>query len=178
MKGMLWMAVLGLLYWLFTEFVFKENPELWLSHFYSNPLLIYGIYTGSEVFFGIFPPELFMIWAFNKGDILTYVLDLSFFAAISYGAGVLAFLAGRYLRRMVLYRYLSRKFFSKYWPLVRKFGSFLLIVAALTPLPWSTISLLIGSTEYPFKRFLLIALTRLLRFLVYGVIVYQGHQLG
>lgn len=178
LKGILWMAVIALLYWLFAEFVFKENPEMWLSHFYSNPLLIYGIYIGSEIFFGLFPPEIFMIWAFNKGDVWSYVINVSFFAMVSYGAGMLAFLAGRYLRRVVLFRYLGRKFFSKYWPLVRKFGSFLIIVAALTPLPWATISLLIGSTEYPFNRFLFVALARLLRFIVYGVVVYQGHLLG
>lgn len=175
LKGAIWMLFLAILYWLFSEYIFNQDPKLWISRFYSNPLLIYAIYIGSEIFFGLFPPEIFMIWAFNKGDLLTYVWNISFFAAVSYGAGVLSFLAGRYLRRVLLFRFLGRKFFSKYWPLVRKYGAFLIVVAAFTPVPWATVCLLIGSTEYRMSRFLLIALVRLIRFILYGVIVYQGH---
>lgn len=178
LKGAVWMLILAGFYWLFSEYVFKENPQLWIARFYSNPLLIYSIYIGSEIFFGLFPPEIFMIWAFNKGDLVLYCWNVTFFAAVSYGAGLLAFLAGRYLRRVLLFRFLGRKFFSKYWPLVRKYGAFLIAVAALTPVPWATICLLIGSTEYRFPRFLLFALVRILRFILYGIIVYQGHLLS
>jgi membrane protein YqaA with SNARE-associated domain len=72
---------------------------------------------------------------------------------------------------------MSRKFFLKYWPMFRKFGSALIIAAALTPLPWALISMLVGSTEYPLKRFSAFALFRVLRFAVYGYIIFQTHQL-
>ena len=172
------MAVLVLLYILFKEFIITDNQDVWLERFYSKPLIIYLIYTGSEIFFGIFPPEIFMLWAYHKGDTLHYFLNLTFFAGVSYGAGYLAFLVGRFLRRVVFFRYLGRKFFTKYWPLFRKYGSFLIIVAALTPLPWSTISMLIGSTEYRMSRYVYLALFRLLRFAIYGILIFQGHQLG
>lgn len=178
LKGLIWMAVLAVLYLLFKEYIIDENQEVWLKRFYSEPLIIYAIYTGSEIFFGLFPPELFMVWAYHKGDVMQYVLNVTFFAGVSYLAGYLAFLIGRYLRRVVLFRYFGRKFFSKYWPLFRKYGSFLLIAAALTPLPWSTISALVGTTEYPMKRFLLVALFRIFRFFIYGYIIFQSHQLA
>ncbi len=178
LKGLLWMAILAALYLLAKEYVIDENQEVWLKRFYSQPLIIYGIYIGSEIFFGLFPPEFFMLWAYYKGDLSQYIFNVAFFAGVSYAAGYLAFLVGRYLRRVVLFRYLGRKFFSKYWPLFRKYGSFLIIAAALTPLPWSAISMLVGTTEYPMKRFIYFAFFRILRFAIYGYIIYQSHQFG
>ena len=178
LKGLIWMAILAVLYILFKEYIIDENKEVWLKRFYSEPMIIYAIYVGSEIFFGLFPPELFMVWAYHKGEVLQYTLNITFFAAVSYAAGYIAFLVGRYLRKVVLFRFLGQKFFSKYWPLFRKYGSFLLIAAAVTPLPWSTISMLVGTTEYPMKRFLLIALFRILRFFIYGYIIFQSHELA
>lgn len=177
LRGIVGMAVLIAAYLLLKKYVVAEEQAIWIEHFYSKPILIYLIYTGSEIFFGLFPPEIFMLWAYHKGDTFHYVLHVSFFAGVSYGAGYLAFLIGRFLRRVVFFRYLGRKFFTKYWPLFRKYGSFLIIAAALTPLPWSTISMLIGSTEYTMGRYLYFALFRLLRFAVYGTLIFQGHQL-
>ncbi|MGQ7869882.1 VTT domain-containing protein [Sunxiuqinia sp. sy24] len=176
LKGLLWMAVLAALYLLAKEYVVADDHDIWLERFYSRPMLIYGIYIGSEVFFGLFPPEIFMLWAYFKGDVWHYVFNIMFFAGVSYAAGYLAFIIGRYLRKMVLFRFLGRKFFSKYWPLFRKYGSFLIITAALTPLPWSLISMLVGSTEYPMKKYLNFALFRILRFGIYGYIIFQSHQ--
>ena len=48
---------------IFKENVIDHNPEFWIEKFYSNPTVIYLIYIGSEVFFGLFPPEIFMFWA-------------------------------------------------------------------------------------------------------------------
>ncbi|PTN06775.1 hypothetical protein [Mangrovibacterium marinum] len=176
-RALIYAIVIGVAYYLFKEYIIAENQEVWLKKFYDNTLLIYLIYTGSEVFFGLFPPEFFMLWAYHKGEAMHYTLNLMFFAGVSYAAGYLAFIIGRILRRTVIFRYMSRKFFMKYWPMFRKFGSALIIAAALTPLPWALISMLVGSTEYPLKRFSMFALFRVLRFAVYGYIIFQTHQL-
>lgn len=175
-RALIYALVIGVAYYLFKQYIVTENQEVWLNKFYSNTPLIYLIYIWSEVFFGLFPPEFFMLWAYHKGDVLHYVLNLTFFAGISYAAGYLAFFIGRFLRRTVIFRYMSRKFFKKYWPMFRKFGSALIIAAALTPLPWALISMLVGSTEYPLKRFTYFALFRILRFAIYGFIIFQTHQ--
>ena len=171
------MAILAVAFLLFKNYMIDKNQEVWLDRFYSNPILIYLIYVGSEVFFGLFPPELFMLWALHKGGDWQYWINLAFFASVSYGAGYFGFLTGRYLNRVLIFRYMSRKFFSRYWPLFRKYGSILIISAALTPLPWMTISMLVGSSEFPMKRFLYMALFRLLRFAFYGYIIFQTQQL-
>ncbi len=173
LNGLVYMVVLAVAYFLLKEFIRHGNQEVWLDRFYGNPILIYLIYIGSEVFFGLIPPELFMVWALHKGGESQYWMNLAFFAGVSYGAGYFGFLLGRYLKRVLFFRYMSRKFFSRYWPLFRKYGSMLIIAAALTPLPWMTISTLVGTSEYPMGRFLLMALSRIFRFSFYGYVIFQ-----
>jgi membrane protein DedA with SNARE-associated domain len=173
LKGLLYMAILAVAYFFLKNHVIDTDQAKWLEKFYQRPDMIYLIYMGSEVFLGLFPPELFMIWALYKGDQLHYWANIAFFSVVSYGAGFLGFLIGRYLQRVLIFRYMSRKFFSRYWPLFRKYGSVLIVTAALTPLPWSTVSILVGTSTYPMKKFLLVALTRILRFAIYGYLVFH-----
>ncbi|HKJ78263.1 MAG TPA: hypothetical protein VKA10_01960 [Prolixibacteraceae bacterium] len=177
LKGLAWFVVLIGGYWLFRKAIFAQNPEYWLEQFYAQPQIIYLIYTASEIFFGIIPPELFMIWAVNKSDAIHYFWNIAFFAGVSYAAGYLTFLLGQFLYKRVTFRYIRIRFFKGLWPKLKKYGIFLIIVAALTPLPWSAVSMLIGASGYPAPRFLRYALFRILRFAVYGFIVYQTHQI-
>lgn len=176
LKGLIWLAVLLVAYFIFDKLVISKNPELWLEHFYSQPGLIYLIYIASESFIGLIPPELFMLWAFNKGDIPHYILNVGFFTAISYGLGYLNFLLGQFLYKRVIFRYFRKRFFQESWIQLRKYGLFLILVAALTPIPWAAVCLLVGSAGYPTRQFLIYALSRILRFIVYGFVVYQTHQ--
>ena len=175
-KGIIWLAVLLVGYFVFDKLVISKNPELWLEHFYSRPGLIYLIYVASESFIGLFPPELFMIWAFNKSDVPHYILNVGFFAVVSYVLGYLNFLIGQFLYKRVIFRYFRKRFFRESWDQLRKYGLFLILVAAITPVPWAAVCLLVGSAGFPAKRFLIYALSRVLRFVVYGYVVYQTHQ--
>ena len=177
LKGLAWFAIILLAYFLFEEIVISKNPDAWVERFYARPIIVYGIYMASEFFFGIIPPELFMIWAYNKGGTLHYFLNVAFFAAVSYAMGYLTFLIGQFLMKRATFRLLRRKFFIRQATMLRKYGLFLIILAALTPIPWSAVCLLVGSAEYPSKKFLKYALFRILRFAVYGYIIFQTHQI-
>jgi len=176
LKGLIWMAILLIAYFVFDRLVISKNPEKWIEHFYSQPGLIYLIYFASELIFGILPPELFIIWAFNKSDIPHYIANVGFFAVVSYGLGYLNFIFGQFLYKRVIFRYIRKRFFRESWTQLRKYGLFLIPVAAITPVPWAAVCLLVGSAGFPTKRFLIYALSRVLRFVVYGYVVYQTHQ--
>ena len=118
-----------------------------------------------------------MIWAVNKADVTHYWWNIAFFAGVSYAMGYVTFLVGQFLHKRVSFRYIRIRFFQNLWPKLKKYGLFLIIVAALTPLPWSAVSMLVGASRYPSKRFLRYALFRFLRFAIYGFIVYQTHQI-
>ncbi|HPI36072.1 MAG: hypothetical protein GXY00_03110 [Bacteroidales bacterium] len=176
LKGLVWLSLITGAYILFMELVYKDNPEYWIEKFYSKPGQIYGLYFFSEFCFGLFPPELFLVWAFHKGSLLMYGMNVLFFALVSMAAGVTTYFLGKYLNRVLYFRYFQRKFFVKLMPLVRKWGLFLIVVAAATPLPWSGTCLVVGASGYPLKGFLLAALTRLARFAIHGYIIFQTHQ--
>ncbi len=178
LKGLAWLIVILTLYYLFRNIIFEKNPEIWIDRFYGKPAVIYLIYLLSEFFFGIIPPELFMLWAFNKGGMVQYTLNLLFFAGVSYAMGYITFLIGQFISRLVIFRYLRIKYLKNTWKQLRRYGLFLIIIAGLTPIPWSASCLIVGSAGYPSSKFLKFALFRILRFVLYGFIVFQTHQIG
>lgn len=177
LRGLAWLAAILLVYFFVENIFISHAPDEWVEKFYARPLVIYLIYFGSEFFFGIIPPEIFMIWAFKKGGALNYTITVAFFAVVSYALGYVTFLIGQFLYKKITFRYIRIKYLKQSWPQLKKYGIFLIIVAALTPLPWSAICLLVGSAGYPSGRFLRYALFRLLRYAVYGFIIFQTHQI-
>ncbi|HPE58262.1 MAG TPA: VTT domain-containing protein [Bacteroidales bacterium] len=171
-KGLLWLVILIVAFVLIRQNVdisFKEK----LEPFFENTSLILLIYSLSEILFGIFPPELFMLWALRTGNIVDYSLYILLFATISYIAGFIGYLFGAYLQTTIYFRYARKRFLGKYHSLLQKYGVFLILVAALTPLPFSAISMLVGSLHYPMRRYLLWALSRFLRYAVYAIIIWE-----
>ena len=149
----------------------------WLEPIYSRPVLVYTTYAIAEVFFGLLPPELFMAWGLEQGDNTTYILIVSFLALISYGAGWFNFILGRNFRKLVIVRFLITKYLKKYIVYLDKYGGFLLIVAAVTPLPYTAICLLVGTLKYSPKKFFLYTLSRIARFAVYATLVWSADQI-
>lgn len=176
-RGLAWFAFLILLYVLFKDSI-VIHPESWIGKVSDRPVLIILIFFISEVIVGIIPPEVFMAWAQEQGDIWIYFGWVSVFALISYIAGIIGYWMGRILNQVILYRYARRKFFSKYEIFLRKYGGFLIFVAAVTPLPYSGVCLVVGSAKYSFDRFLLISLTRFLRFGFYSFLLWQAGSIS
>jgi len=115
-----------------------------------------------------------MAWGLEQGNTQTYLYILLALMLISYGAGYINYWVGRLFRKLVVIRWFIQKRMKKYSGYLSKYGGFLLIVAATTPLPFATICLLVGSVHYPHHKFLLFTLTRLARFAVYGYIVWHA----
>jgi hypothetical protein len=175
-RGMGWLAILVLLF-----IIIRKNIDInflvWLEPIFNNTRLIFTVYTLSEVFFGIIPPELFLMWALRSGSLTDYSFYVFFFAVISYAAGFIGFLFGSYLNTTIIFRYIRRRFLGKYHSLLQKYGFFLILVAAVTPLPFSGISMLVGSLHYPATRYLLWASSRFLRFFLYALIIWEAGAL-
>lgn len=172
MRGGVWLAViLGV-------FIVLEVLEFdyyrVLTPFYDRPYWLYALYALSEFFFGIIPPELFMIWARGFGDPLLYAGIVSFLALLSYLAGVTGYWVGRWVGRTAFFMRLEKRRLVKVIPLVRRYGIHLVIIAALTPVPFSATSMVAGSVRLPWRRFLLFATTRFMRFAGYGWIVWHA----
>jgi membrane protein YqaA with SNARE-associated domain len=162
-----------------TAFILLESyiEEHFLTHIntiQSNPFLFYGIFTLSEIIFGIIPPEFFMlVYVFNHVPLSEYVLNLSILTIISYFAGVLGFYIGKNFSKTAAFAKIELKYLSRYGRQIRRFGGYLVFVGAVTPIPFSATCMLAGSVNFSFKTFLLICIARILRFAVYGWMVWS-----
>lgn len=172
-QGLAWLAILVIAFILIRKYG-DMDYLVWLEPIFDNTTLIFTIYTLSELFFGIIPPELFMMWALRTGSLGDYAFYILLFALISYTAGIVGFLFGSYLNKTIFFRYIRRRFLGRYHSALQKYGFFLILVAALTPLPFSAISMLVGSLHYPLSKYLWWASSRFLRFFVYAVIIWEA----
>ena len=171
-RGWIWLALIVGLF-LLLEWVEIDYYRM-LTPLYDHPAILYGSFVISEVLFGIIPPEFYMVWARGYENLVTYIEIVAFLGLISYGAGVLGYWIGRWFSDTQFYRRLAEKQLSKVIPLLKKYGIFLIVVAALTPVPYSASCMLMGSVRYPAGKFLIITLFRLLRFGIYGFVIWKS----
>jgi membrane protein YqaA with SNARE-associated domain len=172
-KGLLWFAVIITVFILLEGYI-QENFRTHIDDIRANPGILYGIYTLSEIIFGILPPELFMmIWILDDIDVSGFIINLSILTVISYGAGILGYYIGKTFSKTPFYQNRIReKYLKQYEKSLKKFGGYLVFVGAVTPVPFSATCMLAGSVNMNFKNFLLICITRILRFSVYGWMVW------
>ncbi|NOY38573.1 MAG: VTT domain-containing protein [Chlorobi bacterium] len=171
-RGWAWLgAIIGI--FLVLELVQFDYYKI-LTPLYDQPFWLYGSFVVSEVFFGIIPPEFYMVWARGYGNPAIYVEIVVLLAAISYGAGIIGYYIGRTFSHTGFYRKLAAGKLQRVNPLLKKYGLFLIVVAALTPVPFSASCMLVGSVRYPFGKFLLASAFRFLRFGLYGFVVWKS----
>ncbi|MBN1180916.1 MAG: VTT domain-containing protein [Bacteroidales bacterium] len=177
LKGFIWLIIIVGGFIVLSKVI---NPDYtrWLEPLYSSPAKVYTVFCLSELLFGIFPPELFMLWALKYYEPSQYVFIIAVLTGISYAAGAIGYGFGRYLNTTKMYRYLRKVRLRKYENQLLKYGLYLIIVAALTPVPYSAICMLVGSVGYPVKKFFIYSGFRIVRFAVYSYFVWEAGVLA
>jgi membrane protein YqaA with SNARE-associated domain len=133
----------------------------------ATTLIVFFI---SETLLGLIPPDFFIVWANNTSH---PIIMLNILAVISYVGGVGSFFIGRWVRHFPKINNWLEKRFSEHFDKIKKYGAFLIVFSALFPLPFSTVSMVAGMVNYPTKPFLLFGLSRLFRFYLYAIILFQ-----
>ena len=170
LRGLIWFAIIITAYILASEDLKVYQKEI--NDIGDRLPLLLGIFTVSEIIFGIIPPELFMLIWQSKGVLSEYVVNLTYLTLISYAAGVLGYYIGHYFSKTKLYRKISDRYLKQYDRQLKKFGIYLVLVGAITPVPFSATCMLAGSVNIPIKDFLLICISRIVRFAGYGWAVW------
>lgn len=139
----------------------------------TETLPAYGVlifFFVSETLLGLIPPEMFIAWS---GKMNMPWLYLSILAFSSYFGGLLSYWVGHIITKIpIVHNYLESKM-QKQLKNSRKWGGFLIIVGALLPLPFSISCMAAGLIEFPFKNVILYGSLRLLRFAIYGLIIFN-----
>lgn len=169
-KGLAWFAVIIIAYILVQKElnVYREQ----INRVGDNMPLLLSIFTVSEVVFGILPPEIFMLIWKTKGDPMVYAINLTILTFISYAAGIVGYWIGYRFSKTGLYKRVHERWLAPYDQKLKRYGGFLVIVGAVTPVPFSATCMLAGSVRLPFRYFLLITITRIVRFAFYGTLVW------
>ncbi len=169
LRGLLWLAGLIALFYFFEEYT---HFNAFLEHIAQWPFAVYSVFTASEIIFGIIPPEFFVKWSESHGLFNTYVANVALLAIISYAAGVLGYYIGANLRNVPLFKPYFDRYIRRYRNLLNRYAGFLIVIGAVTPVPFSAICMLVGATNFNFNKFLLISLTRFLRFIFYSAALF------
>lgn len=172
-RGLIWFAVIITVFILLEGYI-QENFRPQIESMYDSIFLFYGIFTLSEIIFGLIPPEIFMyVYKLNNIPLHNYIIDLSALTIISYASGILGYYIGRTFSKAIFFRKISAKYLRGYQHQLRKYGGYIIFVGAITPVPFSAMCMLAGSVNFPAKSFLLISITRILRFAIYGWMVWS-----
>lgn len=129
------------------------------------------LFFGSESFTGMIPVDLFVVWTQKFDKPLPY---LALLGILSYTGGVISYGIGLWISRWPKVKAFTQRRLHKYIDFVRKWGAAFIVIAALFPFtPFSLVVIAITMLKYPFRLFLLFALTRLVRFVIQGVFFFD-----
>jgi len=177
-RGILWLMVIVGIFLFISSFADEIHYDKYLQPIYDQPFWVFLVFLVSEIIFGIIPPEIFMLWGVHLQDMGFYIFAVALFSIFSYGAGVIGFLFGSYMYKSGVYEFLRKHILKDYIKYLHKYGGFLVIVASLTPLPYSAISMLVGTVKFPFKKFLTYSLFRFARFAAYSFFIWHAYALA
>ncbi|HQQ96252.1 MAG TPA: VTT domain-containing protein [Cyclobacteriaceae bacterium] len=172
LRGLIWFGVILTAYILASEDIKVYQEEI--NSIGDRLPLLLGIFTVSEIVFGILPPELFMLIWQSKGILSEYVINLTYLTLISYAAGVLGYYIGHFFSKTDVYRRINDRYLKQYDSQLKKFGLYIVLVGAVTPVPFSATCMLAGSVNLPIRSFLLICISRIIRFAAYGWAVWAA----
>jgi membrane protein YqaA with SNARE-associated domain len=142
-----------------------------LIHYITNNftnVFVLLIFLASESLLGMIPPDIFIIWT---GKFHSPLFFLTLLGVLSYIGGIISYFIGSWLsQRPKIKAYIERKL-EKYIIMVRKWGGAFLIISALFPFsPFSMVTIAVSMFKYPFKYYLFFGISRIVRFIVQGII--------
>ena len=173
-KGLIFFAIAILFYKLIFRYFDLSASENIFSFDLSSSL-IFILFFFSELIFGLIPPELFMIWLITAKSLYLYPYYIGVLACLSYFAGFIAFMFGKYLHRTWLYEIMKKYIIGKYEKKINLYGWLVIVVAALTPLPFSATCAVVGAVGFNKIKFLYFALARFVRYAIYAYMIWLAH---
>ena len=169
-KGGIAILVFGTIL-LFLEYFFLDFNTLLNSLVATySPKVIILFFLLSETILGLVPPEIFIAWASKSA---TPWLFLFILASMSYLGGIIAYFIGNRLFLIPAVKNHIENKIAIHINNLKKWGGLFVFIGAMLPLPHSIVSLACGLIKYNFKHYLLWALFRYVRFVLYALIIFQ-----
>ena len=170
MKLFLSITIILLSFYLFDTYILDIDAAVAWATGMLSPSGLISLFFFSEISIGFITPELLIVWA---DETASPIWTLTLLACLSYIAGILGYFLGQFWRTRTFVRNFMLERYQETFLQLNRFGGLLIILAALTPLPYPIVSQLSGINNYPFHKFVLLTLVRFLRFAIYGALLYN-----
>ena len=132
--------------------------------------IVLAVFFASETILGLIPPDLFIVWAKQFANPYAVVTLL---AVLSYSAGLVAYYLGYKMGAWEKISNIINVKFAAQFKMLRSWGGLIIVIAALLPLPFSTMCLGAGMLKYSLRALLILGLFRFVRFYAYAAVLYQ-----
>lgn len=139
---------------------------------FFGPLGIFFGVLGSDAFGLPIPPSTVLFASVAAGAPAALVLLLVSTASLL--GGTTAYFVGPFIGKLPILRTVLERFRPRGELLYKRWGTWTVLIAALTPLPFAPFCWLAGIYKMPFKRFVSAAFVRAPRMLVYYAIFVLG----
>lgn len=136
--------------------------------------MVFVIFTLSESFLGLLPPDFFIVWTKELGGdigVNPWLLTLML-ACLSYVGGLISYVIGAKLIHVPRIHDWALKKYGELFKNLKKWGGFFVVISALLPIPFSIVLMICGLTGYPFKWVVYLGLFRFLRFGLYAIFLF------
>jgi len=146
----------------------------WVEGFYNSPYaaLVLGINALIEaIFFPVIPDVLLISISILKPESAIWMALITVIGSII-GAAI-----GYYISKLIgtrlIYRFINKKHLTLAYNLFQKYGIWVILIAAFTPLPFKLFVLAAGFFQYNFKQFIIASIIgRSTRFISLGLLLY------
>jgi len=150
---------------LLKSFDFTKNIENFVLHFGLWGVSLLTLFIDTF----IVPFSMDIVFPFvQKWNIPVLIICLSISSTI---AGCLGYWIGRLLGKLKIIQLLTENFSEKGKRLIQHYGAWAVVIAAITPIPFSTVCWLSGMVEVKFSRVALASCTRIFRVALYFLII-------
>lgn len=171
LRGLIAILVIAGLLWFF-HYLFEEHLLAARCYLLGKQRLVYLSFLLSEVMGSLFPPEVFIL-TLQHDSIWVYLGGVLLLSIISYFSGVLLCFVGHLLRRTLLFRRFIARFYKRELRQLKRFGGLLIVLAAITPISFTVICMLVGATGFSFRYFMVYASMRYIRFVILAYTVWH-----
>jgi membrane protein YqaA with SNARE-associated domain len=164
------LAAFAVVFTLANNYILTDSLREWIKEELSPAWLVATLFL-SECFLGILPPDVYIVVvkSYNQPWLWVFILSIA-----SYVGGIVSYFIGLQLYKVPRIKHWVAETYKDQFDQIRKYGGILISIAALTPLPYSPVSMVAGVIKYRFGRYLLFGLTRFLRFFLYAWVIYSS----
>ncbi len=135
-----------------------------------SPFMIFLVFAVSESLLGMLPPEIFIAWSAKSEWPWIFLMVL---ASLSYLGGIVSYFIGMLLHRIPQIKTYTEVKIAMHISNLRKWGGVLVFVGAMLPIPHSVVGIACGLIKYDFKHYLVWALFRYVRFIIYAFVIFK-----